>query len=650
MLQTRRAWLIGVSAVLLTILSYLPGLSGPYLLDDSASVEAVAQWHAGERSLAATVLPNDRSILFSRPVAMASLAANAALAGPSPFAFKLGNLLVHLACGALVLLLLQRCLALDQNAKHARLLGLFLACAWILHPLHVSTVLYVVQRMAQLSALFTLLAVLSYLVARCRLRDGHPAAARVLLFAAFPLAWVAGLLSKQNAAVAPLLCLVLEYAYFPVHPRPRQVTAFFALFALPVVLGGLALLSVAPATLLSGYSDWDFTLGERLLSQPRALLDYIALTLLPNGPRMGLYTDDFTVSTGLFEPWTTLPAIALLAAASIAALLVRRRAPSITAGWGFFLVAHLVESTFLPLEMYYEHRNYLPSVGLLLAAAGCGQLLVRKLQDRRGRGPTRMATPVPVLVVLVLAFATFARAGVWQSEASILQQALLHHPTSMRAMLDQASLYIRQGRYDDALAATEPLRHDPRRRPRLNGYLHQAAVECMRGTVVNPVAMARAVDNALPRLTVYEVNTATLLVMGTPTGRCGPYSTRHIADGLDAIADQAAADTPREVIYPSIRTMAAQLYLRSGDWTTAREQADDAWLGHRYLPAGALLVRILIELGDSAAAHATLDQLSTRIRPFDTAGQAQLAAVRARVQRRFGPDAAAAARPEAPVQ
>ncbi|MCY0536413.1 hypothetical protein, partial [Klebsiella pneumoniae] len=61
-----------------------------------------------------------------------------------------------------------------------------------------------------------------------------------------------------------------------------------------------------------------------------------------------------------------------------ASLAARKRAPSIPAGWFFFLVAHLVESSFLPLEMYYEHRNYLPSFGLLLAATGLLEILLRR--------------------------------------------------------------------------------------------------------------------------------------------------------------------------------------------------------------------------------------------------------------------------------
>ena len=39
-------------------------------------------------------------------------------------------------------------------------------------------------------------------------------------------------------------------------------------------------------------------------------------------------------------------------------------------GIAFFLGGHLLESTVLPLELYYEHRNYLPSFGDLPGIGG----------------------------------------------------------------------------------------------------------------------------------------------------------------------------------------------------------------------------------------------------------------------------------------
>ena len=83
--------------------------------------------------------------------------------------------------------------------------------------------------------------------------------------------------------------------------------------------------------------------------------------MLPNLAEMGLHHDDFVISKTLLSPWTTLPAIAGLLALAVGALVLRKKHPLITFGIVFFFVAHALESTIIPLEIAFEHRNYLPS-------------------------------------------------------------------------------------------------------------------------------------------------------------------------------------------------------------------------------------------------------------------------------------------------
>lgn len=630
-LPHRAFWLLGL-AMAAALAVYWPGLSGPFLFDDYSNIEAVNDWLAGEQGLTMTLLPNASSVVYSRPVSMASFVLSAWLGGSDPFAYKFGNLLVHLACGALIFVVLRRVLSEDRTLSvQARTGAAFLAAVWLLHPLHASTVLYVVQRMAQLSTLFTLLAVAVYLVGRRRLIAGQARSAAGLLFVAFPLLLITGLLSKQNAAIAPFLCVVLEVAYFGAQRESRRmVLAFFGTFTLVPAIAVFALLLIAPQSLLAGYGDWDFTLGQRLLTQPRALLDYIGLTVLPDGPRMGIYTDDFPVSTGLFDPPATLFALGVLIAITVTAIALRRRAPSVFAGWGFFLVAHGVESSFLPLEMYYEHRNYLPSAGLLLALAGLLGLISTRLPHERKR-LRRIGVVAALSLLAVLAFATLGRALVWQTEEAIVSQAVRQHPGSMRAMLDQGVIHIKRQEYDEAVAVTAPLRNSDVRRQRVIGYLQRVAVQCMQGQDIDTAGMQRAVDQALPKVTVFELQMARLIVLATPTGQCGDHSTRFLAEGVESLLDAAAGQTGAYPTQNAMRVAVAQLYARAGDWQEAESQAAFAWASRTYLPAGALLTRIYVHNGKHAEALLAIRQLESEVRPFDTVSRDQVAILRALV-------------------
>ena len=90
---------------------------------------------------------------------------------------------------------------------------------------------------------------------------------------------------------------------------------------------------------------------------------------LPNLSRFGLYHDDFVISRGLFQPIGTLLAIGGLAASVAVSWLLRIKAPIISFGIAWFLLGHSLESTIFPLELMHEHRNYLPSLGIVILIA-----------------------------------------------------------------------------------------------------------------------------------------------------------------------------------------------------------------------------------------------------------------------------------------
>jgi len=145
-------WLL-VGALLVTVLVYWVGLNGPFVMDDPNNLDPIKQWLHGENSWRYALLGNTAG-LFGRALSMATLMANAWLAGDSPHAFKLGNLVFHLACGVVGWQVLRRALARDPNlATDADPAAALLTALWLLHPLNVSTVLYVIQRMAQVSTL-----------------------------------------------------------------------------------------------------------------------------------------------------------------------------------------------------------------------------------------------------------------------------------------------------------------------------------------------------------------------------------------------------------------------------------------------------------------------------------------------------------------
>src|SRR5258706_6911235 len=150
-----RRWLLFAFGLSLIALAYAPGLHGGFVLDDIANLEPMHGYLRGELRWQAVVLTNGSGLL-GRPLSMLSLLGNAEWAGLTPYSFKLTNLALHLACTLLAAALTTRSLrALPETRPNATHWGCALGIAWGLMPIHVSTLLYQVRRMAILTALFS---------------------------------------------------------------------------------------------------------------------------------------------------------------------------------------------------------------------------------------------------------------------------------------------------------------------------------------------------------------------------------------------------------------------------------------------------------------------------------------------------------------
>ena len=598
---------------------YWPGLHGPYLFDDYWNLLKVEQWAEGEASWHSALLPHGNSLINSRPIAMASFMLTTKLLGVGTFSLKFGNLLVHLAMGLAGFVLLRQLLRLDARTEARRqwMVALALTAIWLLHPLHVSTVLYAVQRMAQLGALFTLASVIVYLVARRQLIAGQRTRAMANLFVSFPILLLLGTFSKQNAVVAPVLCLVLEWAYFSRSDNDRTaLRTFFGLFVALPLIASVALLALRPHALLAGYVDWDFTPWQRLLTQPRVLLDYGGTWFVPRSPRMGLYTDAFPVSTGILSPWTTLPALLLLAAISAYVVALRKRAPSVLGGWCFYLVAHGVEASFLPLEMYYEHRNYLPSWGLLLMAYGLASLIAES-SGRRERLSARAIAGACGLIALALAFATLGRVLVWQDEAAMTEQALRYHPESPRLHVDRISKAYRDRDYAEAERSLAMLQASPEPHVRLLGTLEAIAVRCARDGLVAPDLHVLAVQQARSLVTVNELHAAMLQRESVQQGRCPVKEAGKMAATLSTLLDRSTEQPDWAENKIAMQIVIAELYALSGDWPAMERHAMAGWRHRRTLPLGVMLARAWTQMDKLQEAEEMAVTLDAMVGPTD---------------------------------
>lgn len=449
-LTTIGSTLLIAAVFVATAVVYWPGLSGDFVFDDTTSLLLNKQLPIHQLNysdIKTATLSGDAGPL-KRPLSMLSFGINYYAAdGFDPWSFKLVNLGIHLLNGISLYIFLSVLLRAGQGhpdseaaAKQNQWLAIAVTAAWLLHPLAITSVLYVVQRMNSLATLFILCGLILYVVGRRQLveKSGNSGLAAVVI-GIFGFGLLATL-CKENGVLLPAYALALEMTVFRFRTQSLQSKRFLQiLFALTVVLPALAIVSFLvshPAWIANQYSIRGFSLDERLLTESRVLWLYIKWIVTPNYSQMGLFHDDIAVSTSVLHPLTTALAVAGLALLLIAAFTIRGRAPLVALGILWFFAGHTVESSFLALELVHEHRNYLPMVGILLAVFYCLFAIARK--------PAIGNLSVVAIIAFIALFGvvTSLRASQWSNNFSLFVSEAQNHPDSVRANYEAGRQYM----------------------------------------------------------------------------------------------------------------------------------------------------------------------------------------------------------------
>jgi hypothetical protein len=443
------ATILGV-IIAAVIAIYVPGLTGPFVFDDWVNIvnnDGTAISRIGITELQGAAL-SGISGPFGRPLASITFALNYYFAGgfDNTFEFKLTNLVIHILNAVLVYwflhLLLKTSAAIKsgiaRDAGQQRWIAGMAATLWILHPIQLTSVLYVVQRMNSLATFFMLAGLIAYLHGRQQLAE-HPKRGLAFIWGGLIGGMVFGLTNKEIALLLPFYALVIEWALLShdsKRDRRRLIAAYlppFAIMAMPV----LWWLIHHGESLHIIYNLREFSMTERLLTEARALWLYLGLLILPTTDRLTLFHDDLVISTGLLTPWTTLPAIIGLIAAAFAAIWFRNKQPAVSFGVLWFLVGHSMESGFIGLELVHEHRNYFPSIGLLFALSTVVVTVGSKMQMKR------LILLAAGLMIVLFAFTTHVMARYWTDERTLAEFLVRHHPYSARSHAMLAEVLLR---------------------------------------------------------------------------------------------------------------------------------------------------------------------------------------------------------------
>jgi Tfp pilus assembly protein PilF len=401
------------------VAAYANGFVRVFLFDDLGAIVRNPQI-TSLANLAAVLTPPLDTPLTGRPLVQLSFALNYAVHGLDVWGYHAVNLSLHIACALMIFAIIRR---LSTPA-----LALGVSLLWVVHPLNSEAVMYLTQRTELMMALCLLLTVYA------AVREWRTLAV---------VACAAGMLCKETMVVAPLVVVMLDWAY---GPRPFSDTwrrrwplyaALAATWIIPAVM-----LATRGQTTTAGFSTSGVTPWVYLLNQPAMILRYLRLSIWPS---------DLVLYYGWPLPLTfSAVAVPFLVVASlvVAAIVALIRWPKVGAMAVWICVLLGPTSSLVPIatEVGAERRMYLPLVGVLaLLLTGIAWLA-------RRAGPSMRTAPAVVVAIatVVGGATTYARNAEYASALGMAETILARWPTPNAHHLVGAEMLV-VSRHADAV-------------------------------------------------------------------------------------------------------------------------------------------------------------------------------------------------------
>jgi tetratricopeptide (TPR) repeat protein len=341
-----------------------------------------------------------------------------------------------------------------------RWIALFTAFLFVAHPVQTQAVTYIVQRFTSLATLFYLLAIVMYIKAR----NSGSRQAQYSFYAVAIISTILAMRTKEIAFTLPAMIILYEFMFFKGETKRRLLYLTPFLLTMPIIPLTLMGLKSFPAgfsgvdelTRIAGVesvSRWDY-----LITEFRVIVTYIRLLFFPINQNLDY---DYPIYRTFLNPEVLLSFLFLLALFGLGAYLfyVSTRTEKgnrlwlrmVSFGIFWFFVTLSVESSIIPIvDVIYEHRLYLPSVGFFLAFMS-GMVFIREKFAPRTKVVEKVFIPVMILVVVSLSMTAYARNTVWQDEIALWEDVLKKSPYKARPNWNLGVFYVNQGFMDKAL-------------------------------------------------------------------------------------------------------------------------------------------------------------------------------------------------------
>jgi tetratricopeptide (TPR) repeat protein len=439
---------------ILVFLIYSNTLKGPFIFDDMNNILENPHIRLTKLTLKDLTSAGLDGPSSRRPVATISFALNYYFNGYKVLGYRLVNILIHVITGVLLYFFAKSTLAvlpLSTRNKFQGWIPFFTALIWLVHPIQSQSVTYIVQRMNSMAGMFYILSLLLYTSAR----RGRNTRKKWVLFAGCILSGILSLGSKQIAATLPFVVFLYEWYFFQKlswnwlrrQLLPVAAILMFITAAAYIYLGGHPLEKI-----LMAYEAQDFTLAERVLTEFRVVIYYISLLLFPHPSRLNL-DYDFPISHSLIDPLTTVLSLGIITGLITLAFCLAKKERLLSFAILWFFGNLVIESSVIGLYVIFEHRTYLPSMLVSMAAVTLSYRYMK---------PKWLNLVVLCAVAILFSFWTYERNDIWRDDVTLWRDCVEKSPNKARPHNNLGNALVRRGKVEEAVSHySEALRIEP---------------------------------------------------------------------------------------------------------------------------------------------------------------------------------------------
>jgi hypothetical protein len=415
---------------LIIFLVYQPGLKGALYYDDYGNLDGLVNvvdltsfWQFVNTGFAGPL---------GRPISLFTFGLQAAAWPEDGGQLIALNIIIHTGNALLLFFLSVEFLKLafvGISSRSANSAAFTAALLWALLPLNVSTTLITIQRMTGLSSFFVLCGIWCY-VKNYTLYQKLPLLnALFLQCSALGLFTLLAIFAKESGALLPLFVLVIELSIARAVSIGSGGRNYRLIILFSCLLAILYYLSPFNMNWFVVNENRGFSAWERIRTEWVLMWGYVKLAVLPIPSAFSPFHDDIEIVRNSYC-W---------AAAGVSwgllffySLLVRKKNywPFFVVSW--FFVGHVIESTSVSLELYFEHRNYLAIYGLCFGFV----VLVLKLPVRY----KNIGFAFCAAFVVFVALACYATTSLWGRDVVAAEVWSASHPRSSRAALHLGAL------------------------------------------------------------------------------------------------------------------------------------------------------------------------------------------------------------------